>query len=96
MISDTGTIPIDETDEANVPVNSFLVETSPGVWEWIADNFMPRKGRIEQQAYCVTGTRDEILAAVRQHVVPLYRSAMSNLDIRGENYYWELTGAETR
>lgn len=81
-----------EANDANIPVNSFMLppDEESKKWRWIADNFMPRKCRVEEGAYGIEAkTQEEILQAVREHVVPIYEAALTNLKARGENYYWE-------
>lgn len=95
---DHGAIPLDQADNLNIPVNCLIVDPSDpladdGVtqWVWAADNFMPRKGRVEEGQYEIhADTKEALLAAVREHVVPLYRAALHNLETKGENYFWEV------
>ncbi len=91
MLRDTGTMPISNANDMNVPVVCMLhePERENGMWSWTAINFMPRK------EYCGSGyrleadTKEEILAEVNKYVTPLYQAALNNLKTKGENYYWE-------
>ena len=90
---DEGIIEITGANDMNVPVNSFLLDprdSDSGRWVWLADNFMPRKGRVTGEAYKVTADdRETLIELVRLHVVPLYQAALNNLQEDGQNYYWE-------
>lgn len=91
-IQDLGEISIDSIDDMNVPINSFISEEqdSDGLWEWAADNFMPRKSSCSPYAYSVKAeTKEELIAFVNEKVAPLYEVALNNLKVLGENYYWE-------
>ena len=92
-VSDTGNINLSECDDANIPVNCFLLEPKdnddyPGKWGWFASNFMPRKSCIVEHSYeLVADTKEEILELVSKHVTPLYQIALDNIK-SGELYYW--------
>jgi hypothetical protein len=91
MLRDTGEMRLEDMDDANVPVVCFLSEPDGEcrLWTWHAVNFMPRKERCGSGWRLEADTKEEILEAVRRHVVPLYEAALANLKERGENYYWE-------
>ena len=59
-----------------------------GWFEWTAQNFMPRKERLEEGYRVIAPEKDTILELVRKHVVPLYEVALQNLRTSGENYFW--------
>ncbi len=87
-----GEIEIEDCDEANVPVNSFMSPPDEECekWRWTAGNFMPRKGRVVSDQYEIRAdSQDSLMAAVKKHVVPLYEAALENLKTTGGNYYWE-------
>ena len=93
MIRDIGEIPIDDADDANIPVNCFMVppDIEGGVWRWTALNYMPRRNRCSSysDSYILEAdSKEEILRAVRKYVTPLYFAAFHNLWSSGENYYW--------
>ncbi len=92
-----GAIPIEEADDMNIPVNCLIVEPDPtdegglNQWLWTADNFMPRRGRVEEGQYEVRAdTREALIEAVNEYVVPLYQAALTNMQKTGENYYWRV------
>jgi len=91
MIEDKGDIPIDGCDDANIPVNGFVrpPDNDSKKWVFYADNFMPRKGHISQRQYELEAdTKEELLEAIRKHVVPLYETALRNWKDNGCCYYW--------
>ena len=91
-LQDLGELQIDCIDEMNVPINSFISEEkdSDSLWEWTADNFMPRKARCSNYAWSIKAeTKEELIAFVNEKVVPVYEAALNNLKVLGENYYWE-------
>jgi hypothetical protein len=98
MLRDCGELSLNAIDDANIPVVCFLHEPdddSP-LWRWTADNFMPRKAGCSDVSYALEAdTKEEILEAVRKHVVPLYRVALQNLEQHGANYYWKAPLAPT-
>jgi len=90
-------------DDANIPVNIFLVEISDDSeqmypeghkWRLTADNFMPRKGHAGDSAYEATApTREALAELIRTQILPLYEVAVLNLKmmVAGTNdflYYW--------
>ena len=88
---DKGELELNECDDANIPVNSFINEPEfeGDTWKWTADNYMPRKGDIHEGSYEIhSRSKDQILKAVKKYVVPLYKSALSNLENNGCCYYW--------
>ena len=91
MMRDLGEMKLDDMNDANVPVVCFLHEPDRpnGMWNWEARNFMPRREFCGGSWRLEADTKEEILEAVRKHVVPLYEAALANLKERGENYYWE-------
>lgn len=88
----TGEIQLEEADDLNVPVCSFVLEpdSESPKWRWTAHNYMPRKDRIDLECtYAIEAdTKEEILEAVRRHVVPLYEAALHNLTTHGQNYFF--------
>lgn len=90
--SDYGTIELNECDDMNVPVNISILEPDESSEDWVlmADNFTPRKGKIEEGAYIVHASdRKTLFDAVQQYVTPLYETAVKNLKANGQLYYWE-------
>lgn len=92
MLRDTGEMPITCANDANIPVICHLCEPDRenGMWVWYATNFMPRKERLGGTYRLEADTKDEIMEALRKHVIPLYEAALINMQEHGENYYWEL------
>jgi len=91
-ILDVGDIPLRECDDANIPVNIFVMPLDPergrdGTYyergyRWLlrADNFMPRKEMCGDGAYRVYArTRDELVAYMHEHVTPWYEAAAEHL-----------------
>lgn len=91
MLRDTGEMSLADMNDANVPVVCFLSEPDRenGMWTWTARNFMPRKQYCGSSWKLEADTKEEIMEALRKHVIPLYESALENLKEHGENYYWE-------
>jgi hypothetical protein len=91
MTRDTGSLPISEADEMNIPVVCFLTAPDRGtdLWKWSAVNFMPRKEYCGGNYRLEADTKEEIMELIRKYVIPLYEVALENLKERGENYYWE-------
>jgi hypothetical protein len=90
MITNNGDMSIEECNDMNIPVNSFIGPKEDGKWEWSADNFMPRKGWCTEDAYSLEAdTKEEIMELIHKHIVPLYEAALNNLKTVGANYYWE-------
>lgn len=91
MLEDIGDLSLEDMDESNIPVNCWLMEPDDfgGKWTWEAENFMPRMGRIGGGYALEADSKDEILEAVRKHVVPLYEAALQSIRETGENYYWK-------
>lgn len=91
MLRDTGEMPIESADDANIPVVCFLHEPDRknGLWTWSAVNFMPRKERCGGNYKLEADSKEEIMNALKKHVIPLYEVALENLKQHGENYYWE-------
>ena len=92
MLRDTGDMSISSANDANIPVVCFLHEPDRenGLWSWSAINFMPRKERCGGGYRLEADTKEEIMEALKKHVIPLYQVALTNLTERGNNYYWEL------
>lgn len=94
MHKNLGEIAIEDCDEMNVPVHAFLSKNDAGKWEWTADNYMPRKGYINQSQYeVVADTEEELMQLIQKYVVPLYEAAIASLKQDGNLYYWQLTTA---
>ena len=91
MLRDIGEMPIEDANDANVPVVCMLHEPGRknGLWSWTAINFMPRKECCGGGYHLEADTKEEIIDAVRKHVLPLYQVATENLGAYGENYYWQ-------
>jgi hypothetical protein len=103
--TDTGIIPITEANEMNIPVNLRIAPpkgtkgkkeyecTDSTKWELTACNFCPRladDGRSGAGKYGIEAdTKEDLLAVIQKHVVPLYETALNNIKTTGENYYWE-------
>ena len=91
-IEQEGECHVEEADDSNVPVNIFI-SNDDGKWECFADNFMPRKARVDQTGYRFTAPdRETCQAVVRKFWLPLYQAAVKQLEEEGELYYWEMDG----
>lgn len=89
-LQDLGEISINCINDMNIPINSFIIKGEDGLWEWSAENLMPRKSRCSQEVYSIKAeTKEELIAFVNKKVAPLYEVALNNLKALGENYYWE-------
>jgi len=89
----TGEVDIEQADDANVPINSFLIEPDDESqkWRWNADLFMPRKGYVMAEAFGIEAdTKEEIIQLVNRIVIPLYEAALANLKAEGQCYYWRV------
>lgn len=96
---DHGECPIDEADEANIPVNIWIGKDDD---EWLlhADNYMPRKSTVHPIAFNVHASdRQTLEELVEKYVVPLYENALKKLkdmkkaDVDGTSYlyFWDET-----
>ncbi len=90
-IRSTGEMEPDAINEMNVPVVCFInaPEKDGEPWTWTARNFMPRKEYCGSSWYIEADTKEELMAWIREKVVPLYEIATNNLREFGKNYYWE-------
>lgn len=87
----------DSADDANVPVDVWLMAPEAGEdeWELRAANYMPRKDRVQPEAYITRSTsKEELQSIVRDKILPLYRIAVAKLEAitTGDDdhlYYWE-------
>jgi len=95
-IRSTGEMEPEAIDEMNVPVVCFLCEPDGegAPWVWSARNFMPRKERCGSEWRIEADSKEELIAWVREKVVPLYEAATNNLREFGENYFWEPKGQQ--
>jgi hypothetical protein len=111
MIESIGDLDPDIADNANVPVNVWLMQITENgagdslcrsdadpdwaTWVLTADNYMPRKARVTQDAYRIVATsREELAAIVRDSWMPLYELAAGVMREICEGtqthlYYWE-------
>jgi hypothetical protein len=103
--TDTGTIPITEANDANIPVNLRIYPpkgtaakedyecSKSGKWELTARNFCPRlidDGRSNLGDYGVEAdTEADLMAVIQKYVVPLYETALNSIKTTGQLYYWE-------
>jgi len=96
-IRSTGEMGPDSMNEMNVPVVCFICEPEKqgDPWRWRAVNFMPRKERCGSSWHIEADTKEELMAWIREKVVPLYEVATNNLREFGENYYWEPQAAKS-
>ena len=88
----TGELPIEGCNSANIPVNCFVnpPDNESEKWRWVADNFMPREGYVSESAYQIKAdSKEELIQVVKRYVSPLYQVAFNNLETTGKNYYWE-------
>jgi len=104
MIKEKGEIPFGEADETNIPVDVWLTETEndetgakDGTWTLRAANYMPRRGAVVGGSYeAVSDKREELVELIKQHVLPLYETAVKKLQTICEGgaqdhlYYWEM------
>ncbi len=100
MIESLGECNVQTMDDANVPVDIWFKSPDcdynkhPGKWTLTAGNYMPRKGRVSQEAYCfVADTQEELSALVEEHIIPLYLAAINILQRMATGkptslYYW--------
>lgn len=99
MIDDCGDLSIESANDANVPVNIDVSQMDAEIdndsrWRLTADNYMPRRGYLNHGAYEVRSeSKDELLALVAKHILPLYRIAVKKLEdtVAGKGdglYYW--------
>lgn len=103
MIKDIGEIGMSHSDDANIPINIWLVRIgeseeyySTGYrWQLSASNYMPRKSRLSEDSYLViSDNREELTDLIQKHIIPLYENALNKLQgmIKGTNdslYYWD-------
>jgi hypothetical protein len=103
--TDTGTIPITEANEMNIPVNLRIRPpkgtkgkktfqcTDSAKWELTACNFCPRlidDGRCNLGNYAIEAdTKEALMAVIQKYVVHLYETALNSIKTTGELYYWE-------
>lgn len=93
MIKSVGEMSLTEANDMNVPVGIFICEPEDGetAWTLMADNYWPRKSRVNPQQYEYhADTREELMALVQQYIVPLYECALSRLKTVGDLYYWNI------
>jgi hypothetical protein len=97
---DLGELSVDDADEANVPVDIWLVPDpdNPGGWRLRANNYMPRRGRLsgEDSYDARSESREVLVALVHKHWLPLYQAALKTItELKPDNenkaylYYWE-------
>lgn len=98
--TDLGSIPVDAANDANIPVNIWLIrgeDDDTGYWILYADNYMPRRGSLTgESTYRVRAKdRDVLVELVHTHWLPLYQAAVRVLaklepDAGGAAglYYW--------
>ena len=91
MLRDVGEMRLEDMNDANVPLVCFLHEPDGEhrMWSWSARNFMPRKEFCGSSWRLEADTKEEIMEALRKHVIPLYEAALANLKEDGTNYYWD-------
>jgi len=85
-------------NDANIPVDIWLTkESEKHAWQLTADNYMPRKGYLagENTIKIRATTREELAEIVREKIIPLYESALKQLNLIVEGkakslYYWEI------
>jgi len=99
---DAGDCSFDSADDANIPVDVWLSLTedddsfkNEGKWRLHASNYMPRRARVDDSAYCVySDNKEELDAIIREKILPLYKRAMNLLEGMcsstegGSLYYW--------
>ena len=100
-MKEIGELSFSGANDANIPVGIFFDQEDDdgeklpdNQWRIRADNYMPRKCRVEDGAYNVIGTKDELKELIRQYILPLYQTAVKRIEgmIDGSNdklYYWE-------
>lgn len=88
-----GEMDLSEANEMNVPINIFIHDqgdSDSGDWELTAYNYMPRKNYAAESMYHYTAdSKEALLALVKKYIVPLYKTALKQLETNGELYYWE-------
>lgn len=65
-------------------------ENGEKLYKWAADNYMPRKGRIAESEYIIIDTLPNIKKFITEKVIPLYKSAIANLEKHCELHCWEV------
>lgn len=79
MYNDLGDVPVDAADDADVPMDIWLKEED-GAWVLTAGNYMPRKGRVSEDAYkAIAPQRETLVNLIHQHWLPLYCRAVEIL-----------------
>ena len=87
MLEEKGSRAFRDADELNVPVSILLIENEDdetGVmddrWRLIAANYMPLKGFVKEDLFdTVADNREELVEIIREHVIPLYQTALKKL-----------------
>ena len=100
MVEEKGEIPFSGANDLNIPVNIWLLETKgedgkkDGTWTLRANNFLPRKDRVETDMYeAVSEKREELVDLIKKHILPLYETAVKKLQAvcngtGNELYFW--------
>lgn len=91
-VKDLGKIKLSEADDANIPINCFLIKPSKrsNKWRWIAYNFMPGNGISRGASYRIeSDSKEALMKEIKKYVVPLYEIALNNLKTTGANYFWQ-------
>ena len=103
MIEEKGERSFSEANDANIPVDVWLTETendetgeNAGTWTLCAANYIPRRGEVTKDAYkAVSEKREELVELIRQHILPLYETAVKKLQAVCDGgaqdlYYWSM------
>jgi hypothetical protein len=98
MIINEGENSFETADDANIPVDIWLHDNDedyPNKFVLKAGNYMPRRGRIAEEAYkAICDTREEVEEIINKHILPLYNKAIDKIknmakEGRGDLYYWK-------
>ncbi len=86
---------ITDFDDANVPVNIFIEkEDETDTYLLTIDNFMPRKGCVNEGFVQIRGTKTKLHELVKIHILPHYKRALELVTKVAEGnadsfYYWK-------
>ena len=86
-------------NDANVPVDIWLKlekddnDNETGKWQLSYNLYMPRKDRLTDDM-TITGDKAELIALIKDQIIPLYQAAMNQLQniVNGSAdnlYYWQ-------
>lgn len=86
-------------DDANVPVDIWLMPRDDGKWILYASCYQPRRMQVLEHAFeFVADTRAECVKVLQEHVIPMYVLALNELHriaagATNHLYYWHETSS---